>query len=40
VDADIKDMLAITKKINGGYNGWKEREQWLKKIEAVQQKGP
>lgn len=40
VDADIRDMMAITKKINGGYNGWRERELWLKKIEEVQNKGP
>jgi putative chitinase len=33
--ADNDDILTITKKINGGYNGLNERKMWLSKAKAV-----
>ena len=33
--ADLDDILTITKKVNGGYNGLNERKMWLTKAKQV-----
>jgi putative chitinase len=33
--ADLDDILTITKKINGGYNGLNERKMWLSKAKTI-----
>ncbi len=33
--ADLDDILSITKKVNGGYNGLNERKMWLVKTKQV-----
>jgi putative chitinase len=33
--ADLNDFRGITREINGGYNGWKDRLRWWRKIKNV-----
>lgn len=33
--ADKDDLKAITKQVNGGYNGLIDRENWLKKLKVI-----
>lgn len=34
--ADLNDITTITKRINGGLNGFEDRKKWLDKIKAIQ----
>jgi putative chitinase len=40
VFADKDDVVSITKKINGGYNGLNERKMWVVKCKSVIQAAP
>lgn len=33
--ADLDDIRTITKKINGGYNGFEDRKQYLQKVKTI-----
>lgn len=33
--ADLDDVRTITKKINGGYNGFEDRKQYLQKVKTI-----